>query len=222
MAFKLVIFDFDGTLADTWPWFARVVNDVADRYDFRRIANDEMAALRGLGAAEVMQRLGVPRWKLPMIANHMRRRKAREIGETKLFAGVDRMLSTLAEGGMKTAIVSSNAESNVRAVLGPANAARIGIFECGAAVFGKTARFRRVLRRTGVPAARTICIGDEIRDLEAARSAGIAFGAVHWGFTTPEALAARRPDQSFERMEEIPERLFAKGSETLAGVASAG
>ncbi len=40
--YRLVVFDFDGTLADSFPWFARVINDVADRYRFARIAPDEV------------------------------------------------------------------------------------------------------------------------------------------------------------------------------------
>jgi phosphoglycolate phosphatase len=44
-----------------------------------------------------------------------------------------------------------------------------------------------------------------LRDLEAARDAGIPFGAVTWGYTTAEALRARAPEVVFERVEEIAE-----------------
>jgi phosphoglycolate phosphatase len=117
MPCKLVIFDFDGTLADTFPWFMRIINDVADRYRFKRIVPHEVELLRGMGATEIMAHLGVPRWKLPLIAGHMRRRKAREIGETKLFAGVEALLARLKDAGVGMAIVSSNSEANVRAVM---------------------------------------------------------------------------------------------------------
>jgi phosphoglycolate phosphatase len=72
----LVIFDLDGTLADSFPWFLRHANDVADRFGFRRIADDEIEPLRRAGSREILQRLGVPRWKLPLIARHMRGLKA--------------------------------------------------------------------------------------------------------------------------------------------------
>src|SRR5262245_12535521 len=132
MRCKLVIFDFDGTLADTFPWFMRIINDVADRYDFKRIEPHDVELLRGMSAAEIMAHLGVPRWKLPLIAGHMRKRKAREIGETRLFAGVDRMFARLCDARVKIAVVSSNSEANVRAILGPELAVRITCFECGA------------------------------------------------------------------------------------------
>ena len=93
--YRLVIFDFDGTLADSFPWFSRVFNDIADRYRFRRIAPDEAQRLRGLTTRELMRDLGIPSWKIPFIANHMRQRVARDIDAIHLFDGVGAMLSRL-------------------------------------------------------------------------------------------------------------------------------
>ncbi len=53
MRYRLVIFDLDGTLADSFPWFVRNVNGVADKFGFRRIASQDIAALRGLGPREI-------------------------------------------------------------------------------------------------------------------------------------------------------------------------
>ena len=74
-------------------------------------------------------------------------------------------------------------------------------------MFGKAARFRKVLRRSGILPPDAICIGDEIRDLDAARRAGIAFGAVAWGFTRAEALQARGPNVLFSSLDEIADSL---------------
>ena len=48
-----------------------------------------------------------------------------------------------------------------------------------------------------------ISIGDEVRDIEAARAVGIACGAVSWGYAAPAALQALAPDHMFAQMEEI-------------------
>jgi len=37
MPYSLVIFDLDGTLVDSFPWFLRTINDVADYFGFRRV-----------------------------------------------------------------------------------------------------------------------------------------------------------------------------------------
>lgn len=206
MRYRLVIFDFDGTLADSFPWFCRILNDVADRFGFRRTEPHEIDALRTMGARDLMRHFGIPAWKMPFIANHIRKRKSHELGETRLFDGVEAMLHELSDAGIALALVTSNSEPNARAILGE-SASLIRIYECGVSMFGKAARFGKVLRRSGIPAADAICIGDEIRDLEAAQKQGIAFGAVTWGYTAPGALIAHAPSEVFRSVGEIADRL---------------
>jgi phosphoglycolate phosphatase len=205
--YRLVMFDFDGTLADSFPWFIRVVNTVADRYRFRRIRDEEIETLRGYSARAMMRHLEVPSWKLPLIVRHVRRLKSAEVGRIPLFAGVDGLLRDLAERGVEVALVTSNSYENAVRILGPENAARIRHWECGASVFGKRPRFRKVLRRSGVPRAEALCVGDEIRDLEAARAEGIPFGAVAWGYTRADALRAHAPAEWFESVDQIAARV---------------
>ena len=208
MPYSLVIFDLDGTLVDSFPWFLRTINDVADRFGFRRVADGDVEALRHAGTREILARLEVPLWKLPVIARHMRRLKAEHASDIAVFGGVDTMLHRLVGAGLRLALVSSDSETNARVKLGAA-AALFSHFDCSASIFDKSAKFRRVLRRAGAAPARTIAIGDEIRDIEAARAAGIACGAVTWGYAAPGALQALRPDLVFERMDDIAHALIA-------------
>lgn len=203
MKYRLVIFDIDGTLADSFPWFLRVLNGVADRFGFRRTAPDEVAAMRHAGAAEILERLAVPRWKLPLIVRHMRALKTRDLDEIPLFPGVDAVLAALFARGMVLAVVSSDSEDNVRRALGPANTTLVAHYACGASLFGKPRKFRAVLRRAGVAASEAIAIGDEVRDIEAARTVGLACGAVAWGYADVSALTAQQPDLVFEHMDDI-------------------
>ena len=206
MPTSLVIFDLDGTLVDSLPWFLRTINDVADRFGFRRVRDDEVEALRHAGTREILSRLEVPLWKLPMIGRHMRRLKAEQAADITLFDGVDAMLRTLACAGLHLALVSSDSEANARRKLGEA-AALFAHFDCSASIFGKAAKFRRVLKRAGVAPVQAIAIGDETRDIEAARAAGIACGAVTWGYAAPRALRELGPDLLFERMDDIARAL---------------
>ncbi|MBW7968673.1 HAD-IA family hydrolase [Bradyrhizobium sp. BR 10289] len=207
MPYALAIFDLDGTLADSFPWFLRTINDVADRFDFRRVTHEEIEELRHASSREILSRLEVPLWKLPAIARHARRLKAEAAGEIPLFAGVDAMLRTLAGNGVQLALVTSDSEANAREKLGEA-AALFSHYACSASLFGKSAKFRRVIRRVGVAPGEVIAIGDEVRDIEAARAAGIACGAVCWGYAAPAALRALGPDHAFERIEDIAPALL--------------
>lgn len=202
MPYALAIFDLDGTLADSFPWFLRTINEVADRFGFRRVADEDIEGLRHASSREILTRLEVPLWKLPAIARHARRLKAAAASEISLFAGVETMLRTLTEGGVQLALVTSDSEANAREKLGEA-AALFAHFDCAASLFGKPAKFRRVIRRAGVEPGQVIAIGDEVRDIEAARTVGIACGAVCWGYAAPAALRALGPDMTFEGIEDI-------------------
>lgn len=207
MPYRLIIFDFDGTLADTFPWFAAVLNGVADRYSFRRVRPDEVETLRGQSARQIIAHPGVARWKLPFIARHMRRLAARDGHGVALFPGVDPMLRQLRGAGFTLAIASSNAEGNIRQALGPDLAELFAHYACGAGLFGKAAKFRKLAKQAGIAGEDCLCIGDEVRDYEAASDARMAFGAVGWGFTSATALEALGPAFMFSRPEDIATRL---------------
>jgi phosphoglycolate phosphatase len=206
-SYRLAIFDFDGTLADSAEWTLGVFDQIARRYGFRRVSQQELQTLRGLDNRAIVRFLGVPAWKMPLIARHMRGLMARDAGRIALFAGVEDLLQGLAGRGVTIAIVSSNSEENVRRILGEENAGLVSHYACGASIFGKARKFRRVLKLSGVAPEDAIGIGDEVRDIEAAAQAGMASGAVTWGYATPELLREHRPTLLFDFPADIVERI---------------
>lgn len=206
MPYDLVLFDFDGTLADSFPWFSRVLNDVAAEMRFRRVEQHEVDSLRALGPRALLRHLDVAWWKIPFIARRMRQRMHAEVSSIRPFDGVPALLQQLDAAGVQLAVVTSNAEANVRAVLG-ASASLIRHWECRTSLFGKAPRFRSVLRTSGVAARNALCVGDEVRDADAARAAGIDFAAVSWGYATREALLAVRPAFVVDGVGELAERI---------------
>jgi phosphoglycolate phosphatase len=207
MRHRLVLFDFDGTLADSLDWFLGIFDQVADRFGYRRLAPGDRDRLRGLETRAILRDLGVPTWKLPLIARHLRELAGRDIAKIRLFPGAAAMLAHLSASGLELAVVSSNAEENVRRVLGSA-AAHIGRFACGTSLFGKAAKVRAVLRETSADPVSALLIGDEARDIAAANAIGIGSAAVAWGYADPTFLRSLSPTLFFERMEEIAPALI--------------
>lgn len=201
--YDLAIFDFDGTLADSWRMMGEAIVEAADVFGYRRLSAAEAQHLRGQDNRVVMEALGVRMWQLPRIAVHMRQVALERADRVALFGGVEVLLPRLGEQGVRVAVVSSNSEAVVRKVLGPALAARVADFDCGAAIFGKASKFRRVVRRARVAPTRTVAIGDEARDIEAARAAGVAAAAVTWGYATPELLESRAPDHLVRSVADL-------------------
>lgn len=186
---RLVIFDFDGTLADSVEWFFGVVNQLARRYGFRESTPEQLEALRGKSPLEILTALGIPKWKLPAIARHTRALAAQHIDEIKLFNWAGELLSELKANGMLIAVVSSNSAANIEWILGP-HAALVDHYETGASLLGKSLKFKRVLKRLGVRPDQVLSVGDEVRDIDAARRAGIPGIGVAWGASHGDALLA--------------------------------
>src|SRR6478735_5442592 len=196
----LVIFDFDGTLADSTAWAIRAVRPLAERFKFKAVTEDEIAMLRGRTSREIITYLGLPLWKVPLVAAHGKKMMAADAHAIPLFAGTGDLLRALSAAGLRLAIVSSNSETTIRSILGAELAGLVDHYGCGAAIVVKAAR---------IPKDRVLCIGDETRDIEAAREAGLACGAVEWGYATRRALADHGPTMMFSAMDEIISRVAA-------------
>ncbi|OYY66050.1 HAD hydrolase-like protein [Sphingomonas sp. 28-62-11] len=214
--YQLAIFDFDGTLADSGDWFLSIADDLAERFRFRKVDPAEIEGLRGRTSREVVRYLGIPRWKIPAIARHIHKRLASETDRIVLFDGVEAMIAELVASGVRIAIVTSNAEGNVRAILGPEIVAKIEMFECGASLFGKARRFRRVLRKLNVDKEHVIAIGDETRDIVAANKVGVDKAAVMWGYANRAILTALMPDMVFDSPGEVTDFLLRQPREAVA------
>jgi phosphoglycolate phosphatase len=194
---KLAIFDFDGTLADTYPVFADSVNLLAARHGFREVAPEEQGRLRGLDVRAIMRELRLPLWKVPAVLADFRKVMHQRIDEVRPFSDMTAVLSGMLQTGMRVAVATSNSSANVRAVLGEALVGRFAALECDASLFGKAQRLRRILKATRIDKSEAIYIGDEIRDAEAAAKVGVAFGAVAWGYTHLDALLRMNPGEVF-------------------------
>jgi phosphoglycolate phosphatase len=206
MKYPLVIFDSDGTLADTLSWMRGVFNEIAGQHGLKSVTEERYAQIRDLHGRELLKALGLPLWKLPRLIRDVRARMEKSANQFSVYPGIAESLQRLAAGGARLAIVSSNSRRNVERVLGPATGALIHHYDCGASMFGKATKVRRVVRKSGLVDA--IYIGDEIRDAEAAREAGVAFGAVAWGHHRIEILREQNPDELFVTPFEIAERLL--------------
>lgn len=189
LRYQLVIFDFDGTLADSFAMFLEAAQVAAERFKFKPIVEADLERLRSCSAREIIAEVGLPWWKLPAVVRHTREFMRERIERVQLFDGVDAMLRQLKAEGVQVAIVTSNAQENVERVLGADNLSLIDHFGCGVSIFGKRPKTRSVLKASGVPAEAVLCVGDEMRDAEVAQALRLDFAAVSWGYTNPTQLA---------------------------------
>jgi phosphoglycolate phosphatase len=200
---SLAIFDFDGTIADSAAWFGNALNELARHNGFREVSAEQREMLRSRSTKEIFTYLEIPSWKLPFIVRQLREIAARDVEQISLFPWVPDIFSTLRSRGISLAIVSSNAKANIRRVLGAELASMIEGFATGAPLFGKAGKIDGVIKQCASTAELTTSIGDEVRDIEAARTLGISSLAVTWGYATAPALEAARPTRLVHTPAEL-------------------
>lgn len=190
---RLIVWDFDGTLADSLPGMVAIFNRLAPELGYKPVT--DVAAARGLTTRQFLKQHGISLWRLPKLVRKYHAAAAGHADAVKLAAGLADVLADLAARGHRLGVLSSNREDNIRRTLRANGVEHHFAFVIGyPRLFGKGKALRRILKADGLAAADVLYVGDEVRDVEAARKAGVAVAAVTWGFHAEPLLRANRPD----------------------------
>lgn len=193
MSYRLIVWDFDGTLADSLPVALRVFNRLAAELGHRPIT-DPVAA-RSMPTRRFLREHGVSFWRLPRLVRRFHAAAAEEADGLKLFAGLAGVLAEVRSRGVRLGVLSSNREDNIRRCLRANGAEDHFAFVLGyPRLFGKGKALRRILKAEKLAAGDALYVGDETRDIEAAKKAGVAVAAVTWGFQAEAVLRESDPD----------------------------
>jgi phosphoglycolate phosphatase len=202
MGYRFVLWDFDGTLADSLAYLVRVYNGVAQQHGFRPVEDPE--ALRGLTLLPLLRRQNIPLRKLPALVRAVLAAQRAEITSVPLFPGIPEVLHELRDAGVRMAVLSSNSRENIWLCLRARRVAEFFEDVIGyRRLFGKASSIRRFVRRQWLATQDVVYVGDEVRDIDAARRAGVSIASVTWGFNTAELLAEHRPDYLIERSRQL-------------------
>ena len=205
-----VIYDFDGTLANTIDEMLRIYNEVASEKGYKQITQENMASLKKLGIKAASEVLEVPTALIPILLMQGKRRLSRSMGQIPFFEGMPQVLKAVQKMGCTQVIATSNSKKNVGVFLRNHQAESFfNYLECNIGLIGKARRLKRVMRREKLAPERVIYVGDELRDVEAARAAGITVVSVTWGINDEASLEAAQPD-FIARTPEKLERIIAK------------
>lgn len=212
----VVIFDFDGTIADTLTLLIRISNRLADEFRFQKIQDDEVAVLKTKTIAEIVRHLKIPVAKIPLILYQIRRQMRQHITQAPAAEGLKDILWQMHAQGWRLGILTSNSRKNVETFLKHNGLDCFDFLKTSVGIPGKTLRLKQLLRKQNLQHHEVIYVGDEIRDIEAAKSNRIKVAAVAWGYNHPEALAAYQPDYLIRHPKELL-TLFPSESKHISG-----
>lgn len=192
MRYRLIVWDFDGTLADTLALALTTYNALASRHGFRPV--DDPAVVRGMSTRLFLKQHGISLVRLPFLLQEYLAATRSHMAEIRLFDGLGDLLRTLQVRGYRQGVLSSNSSENVRTCLRVNGVEDVFGFLVGyPRLFGKGRAIRKLLKSERIEPTEFLYVGDETRDMEAARQAGVDMAAVSWGFHTREQLSKEAP-----------------------------
>jgi phosphoglycolate phosphatase len=201
---SLIIFDFDGTIADSLEIFIEAANRLSKDFGYQPISSAQVSDLRALSLREMMQEGRMARWKLPFFLRRFRQELSPMIKDLQLVEGMQDALLELQQQNYRLGIVTSNSRRNVEACLHLQGLHHVFEFiYAGQVLSGKTRALKNLARRNRAQPQQLIFIGDETSDVEAAKQAGLANIAVSWGFNNRDVLLKAAPDKLVDRPEQL-------------------
>ncbi|GAA5481677.1 HAD hydrolase-like protein [Haloferula sargassicola] len=204
MAYRTIIFDFDGTLADTLEESRRIFNEMAPELGLRQVTSEELPGLRHFSLKELIKHLSIPKRRVPGLIARGTTLMRGNIMHLPLIEGMAGILPSLRQRCHSFGILTSNAPTNVDLFLRSHGLRELFDFISSTSKLTGKAKHLRAIRKTfSLASEEMLYVGDEIRDVKASRKAGIHVAAVTWGFNSPEALLMEKPEHLVTRPEDL-------------------
>jgi phosphoglycolate phosphatase len=200
MIYKTLVFDFDGTIADTLGETRLIFNRIAPDYGIRQVAEHELDHLRHLSLKDLLDHLKIPKRRVPALISRGTSMMRGNITQLQLIDGMPEVLVELRRHVQSFGILTSNATANVDLFLRTHGLRQQFDFISSTSKLTGKAKHLKAIRKTfSLESEELLYIGDELRDVKASQKAGIPIAAVTWGFNSRQSLAASKPTYLFDR-----------------------
>lgn len=210
LAPRAILFDLDGTLADTAPDLAAAANKLRtdrglDPTPYEQLRPVASHGARGLIGAAFGIAPGEPEFeelRAAFLANY----EAALAERSRLFEGVPELLEQLRERGIAWGVVT-NKISRYTLPLIPL----VGLAHASCVIAGDTTPHSKphpeplfeAARRVGLEPAHCWYVGDDLRDMQAARAAGMLSIAAAWGYCGDSDPVTWNADHLIARPEDL-------------------
>lgn len=189
---KYIIFDFDGTIANSMPLVVDIARMLLPNVD---LSDERIEHVRNVPPKQAIKEAHVPYVKIPGLLVKGKRLLSKRLDEIQIAKNLDKVIKQLHEEGYKLYVVSSNSETNIRLFLDKYNIKHYFTAIYGnVGLFSKSQTLRKVIRWQKLQPKECLYVGDEARDIEAAKKVHIHIAAVTWGFSGKKILKSYKPD----------------------------
>ncbi|MEA5510851.1 HAD-IA family hydrolase [Crocosphaera sp. UHCC 0190] len=204
MALKVIVFDFDGTLADTYDTFVEIANGLSAEFGYKPVDRQEQEKLKHLSMKDLIKQSEISPLKIPFVLQRVKSELNHKIQDLQPINDIPSCLQQLKVQGYLLGIITSNAEDNVSIFLKNHGLEQLFDFiYAGINLFGKHKILNKLLKQHKLRSDEVMYIGDETRDINSAKKSNVQAVAVTWGFNSPEVLSKHQPDFLINHPQEL-------------------
>jgi len=198
-----LIFDFDGTLAQTFEAILEILRPMSKDFGLDAISEKDIREFREKGARWMIKEFKIPLIKILKIGKKVRKDLYKDIANLSSFVGLKEVLRELKKRKYGLGILTSNSKDNVKRFLQKNDLDFFEFIYSDSSLFGKDKVLKKLLKNFNLKSEEVVYFGDEIRDVQAALKLNIKIVAVSWGFNTKKALKKYKPTYLIEKPTEI-------------------
>jgi len=204
---KTILFDFDGTIADTTKKFIEIADILASKYNFQQFDISKISEFKNHTLLDLaLNYFKIPWYKIPFVVIDFKRLLAKSAHKTKLYPDIKDILTELKSKGFRVGLLTSSPTKSVEIVLKKFEMSDFFEFvKTNASYYSKQNDIQKIIHKNQLNKSEVYYIGDEIRDLNACKKIGVHCISVSWGFSSKELLLSHNPETLLEKPSQILE-----------------
>ena len=206
-----IIFDFDGTIADSKDYILEIYNSIASKSNRPGISRETFDNMARMSIYERFKAFNTTLFEVTKIYSEIEKHYYEKAEDLDLFHGIKELIEKLSLEN-RLYVLSTNTKRIIRRVLEKYSI--IGYFEklyTNKNLLGKAGSLKRIIKTNQLRISDTIYIGDEERDALASKKAGIRFIAVSWGFDSKELLESAGSEKVADEPGDLIEIIHGLG-----------
>ncbi|MBD3377807.1 HAD-IA family hydrolase [candidate division KSB1 bacterium] len=208
---RLLLFDFDGTIAESFSQHMAIINRLTLKYGVTIFESSFSKLVYEKNLMELIKLFRISPLVVPLIVFNQRRELYKVIDSIQPVQGIPEVLREIRKRYKKIrlGLLTSNSKRNVNRFIANHDLDIFDIVYSSCSIYDKSRSMNRLLKRERLPSSKVIYFGDEVRDILSAKRVNIACGTVTWGFNSEKLLLSadpefvlRKPDEIFDLLPE--------------------
>ncbi|ALC82941.1 MULTISPECIES: HAD-IA family hydrolase [Bacillus] len=185
---KVILFNFNGTIVNTRSLAITIYNEIAEKKGYKKINEEEVAYLSTLSITDRFKRLNIPMHKLLSLGITIKQRYQKYIPNLNSVDGINEVIHELKQRGYRLGFLTTNSRDVTTQFLTSNSINMFDYTHYSFNPFSKSKDISTFLKRNKLNKKDVIYIGDELRDIKAAKKNQLCCAAVTWGYDSIKLL----------------------------------